>query len=83
MRVRGRLTSDKAVSDGGTITNTIIVGVATRAIESFSDGDQTADWCGRAGGMEILPVWTIESMIEASRLQAQLSLHDRGSRLEY
>ena len=79
MRVRGRLASDKAVSDGGIITNTIAVGVATRVIESFSDGDQTADWCGRAGVMEILPVWTIE----ASRLQAQLSLHDRGSRLEY
>lgn len=51
---RQQLTVDEVVSDGGTVTDTIVIDVTTRAIEVLSDGDQVANGCRGADVREEL-----------------------------
>lgn len=59
-----QLTVDEVVSDGGTVTQAVVVDIATLAVEVFGNGDQISDGGGCAD------VWEILSGL---RLQAKLS----------
>jgi len=50
-----RLTVYEVVSNGGTITQTIVVDVATLAVEVFGDCDQVSNSGGSPNVREILP----------------------------
>lgn len=51
----GQLTVDEVVSNGGTITQAVVVNVATLAVEVFGNGDQVADGSGCANIRKELP----------------------------
>ena len=50
-----QLTVDEVVSDGGTITQAVVVDIAILAVEVFSDGDQIANSGSCADVREVLP----------------------------
>ena len=57
----GQLTVDEVISDGGTVTQTVIVDIATLAVEVFGNSDQVANGGGCANVREILSGWVLQA----------------------
>ena len=57
----GQLTVDEVISDGGTVTQAVIVDIATLAVEVFGNSDQVANGGGCANVREILSGWVLQA----------------------
>ena len=61
-----QLTVDEVISDGGTITQTVVVDVATLSIEVFGNSDQVANGGGCSDIREILSGLILQAKLSKS-----------------
>jgi hypothetical protein len=75
----GQLTVDEVVSNGGTITQTVVVDVAALAVKVLGNGDQVADGSGCANIREELPGLVLQANIPEG---FPPGIHNRDLRVE-